>query len=96
MVYPYVVDDIHGFCVVPENLGRYAPGPAGVDGQPVEGIVARARALRVVKDGVAGFFFHPTFDPSILGQIVDGIRGEGYTFVSPEPLAEETCARASR
>lgn len=87
---PFAVRDVYGWRVLPENLGAYIPTP--YNQQPIEtphDLVARARALRVVRDGVAGFFFHPTFDPSILESIVDGIRAEGYSFVTAESLADE-------
>ena len=57
--------------------------------QTPEDIVERARALHVVRDGVAGFFFHPVYEPATLERIVDGVVAEGYTFVSAEELARE-------
>ena len=40
-----------------------------------------------VTQGVASFFIHPDYDPlSALEQIVQGIKAEGYTFVSPQTL----------
>jgi uncharacterized protein YdaL len=90
LLFPFVVSDVYGWRVVPENLGNYAPlaGPAQ-SGQSAAAIVERARALYVVRDGVAGFFFHPVFDPAILLGIVDDLEGAGYTFVSAESLATE-------
>ena len=41
---------------------------------------------RVVRDGVASFFFHPTYDIAVLRQIVEGIRGLGYEFVAASSL----------
>jgi hypothetical protein len=35
---------------------------------------------------VASFFFHPTYPLSDLQQIVAGIKGLGYAFVSPASL----------
>jgi hypothetical protein len=37
-----------------------------------------------VTQGVASFFFHPTYPLSDLQQIVAGIKGRGYTFVSQD------------
>ena len=36
--------------------------------------------------GVASFFFHPTYSLSYLQQIVTGIKSLGYTFVCPTSL----------
>lgn len=96
---PYVVDDLYGWSVVPENLGNYAPTSIlGRAPETPELIVERARSLLVVRDGVAGFFFHPIYDRSILERIVDDITALGYTFVSVESLSASsaTAARASR
>jgi len=90
LTFPFVVRDVYGWRVVPENIGNYVPVP--YNQQPVvtpEQLVARARALRVVRDGVAGFFFHPVFDAAILERIVDGIRREGYSFVAVDSLSRE-------
>ena len=38
-----------------------------------------------VTQGVASFF-HPTYPPADLRQIVAGIKNVGYTFVSPARL----------
>ena len=37
--------------------------------------------------GVASFFFHPTYSLTYLEQIVAGIKSLGYTFVAPTSLA---------
>jgi uncharacterized protein YdaL len=86
--FPYVVRDVYGWEVLPENLGNYQPVAynAGVPVVLVDDLVAYARANRVVRDGFASFFFHPFFDVAILEEIVRGIQGEGYTFVSPRSL----------
>ena len=52
----------------------------------MEDLVRFARENRVVRDGFASFFFHPFFDVSVLEEIVRGVQGEGYTFVSPRSL----------
>ena len=39
-----------------------------------------------VTQGVASFFFHPTYPLSYLQQIVAGIKALGYTFVGPTSL----------
>jgi hypothetical protein len=46
-------------------------------------IVEAAAAMTVVTDGVASTFFHPFLPTDQLVEVVDGIAGLGYTFVSP-------------
>ncbi len=63
--------------VVPENCGyveveKPDPGP----------VLAAARRTRVVRDAVASFFFHPFVPRKHLRAIVDGMRGQGWEFVS--------------
>jgi uncharacterized protein YdaL len=90
LLFPFAVRDVYGWRVVPENLDHYVPeGDAAQAPESAEDIVARARAMRVVRDGVAGFFFHPVYDPAILERIVEGIQAEGYTFVPAAELAGE-------
>lgn len=90
LLFPFVVRDVYGWRVVPENLDHYVPEGDGTQApETAEDIVARAHALHVVRDGVAGFFFHPVYDPTVLDRIVDGVAAEGYTFVSAEDLARE-------
>lgn len=91
---PYVVDDLYGWRVIPENLGNYVPESIlGRAPETPEVIVDRARALTVVRDGVAGFFFHPIYDCAVLERIVDGIAALGYSFVSVDTL--ESSARST-
>jgi uncharacterized protein YdaL len=77
---PFAVDDPCGFRVVPENLGYFRP-------ETPNEIVANAHAVRVVRDSVAGFFFHPTFEPAALERIMNALESDGWTFTSPEQAA---------
>lgn len=81
--FPYVVHDLYGSTVLPENLGDYEP--QAYNGHPARlaaDIVAAAKANLAVRDGFASFFIHP-YDPiSALKSIVTGIKGLGYVFVS--------------
>jgi uncharacterized protein YdaL len=86
--FPYtIVRDNHGVHVWPENLG-YVPLPsAGGSRVAVEDMIEAARLNRVVRDGWASFFWHPAHIRTELGiasleRLVDGIRAEGYEFVS--------------
>jgi uncharacterized protein YdaL len=83
--FPYVVRDVHGSVVIPENLGHHAASGAR-DGEDVARIVAAARRARIVRDGVGSFFFHPYIGPEPLGAIIDGMQAAGYAFVSPSEL----------
>jgi uncharacterized protein YdaL len=80
--FPYLVRDVYGAVVVPENLG-YLPAWSDDSGRDraVAAILAEARALRVVDDGVASFFYHPALGLEALGKVIDGIQAAGYRFV---------------
>jgi uncharacterized protein YdaL len=85
--FPYVVNDVYGWRVIPENIGNYEPVP--VNNNPPRlpaDLVANATANLVVRDGVASFFYHPYYGTQVLQQIVDGVKGAGYTFVAPSSL----------
>ncbi|MBP2323450.1 hypothetical protein JOF56_003835 [Kibdelosporangium banguiense] len=81
--FPYVVRDVYGAVVVPENLGYIPPWsePAELD-RHIEGVLSGARTLRVVDDGIASFFYHPYLGTEALDRIIDGITAAGYRFVS--------------
>lgn len=90
--FPYVVTDVYGTKVLPENMGDYSPQeynnhPARFPADLVE----NARANLVVRDGFASFFFHPflaTQEGNVesLRQIVEGVKSLGYTFVPATSL----------
>jgi uncharacterized protein YdaL len=86
--FPYVVRDVYGTKVVPENLGS-VEGDASA-----EEIVARARRNLVVRDGIASFFYHPHLGLAALPEILDAIEGEGYRFTSPAVLEDPPVAGA--
>jgi uncharacterized protein YdaL len=85
---PYVVRDAYGSVVLPENLGNYEPEafhqfPVHVTAD----ILAAAKAESVVRDGVAGVYFHPFLGVAPLQEIVTGLRAQGWTFASPTQVA---------
>ncbi|MFE0509159.1 DUF2334 domain-containing protein [Streptomyces sp. NPDC058964] len=85
--FPYVVKDVYGTKVLPENIGNYEPEaynnhPAR---QPAD-LIASAKANLAVRDGVASFFYHPYYPVQPLKDTIDGIKALGYTFVSPAAL----------
>ncbi len=75
--FPYPVTDHWGRRVVPEDLG-YLPE----EKPDPKVVIERARNLRVVRDGVASFYFHPFLNVDLLEETVRGIQGLGYHFVS--------------
>lgn len=75
--FPYQVVDRFGRSVAPENLG-YIP----LDDQNPRILIDRARNLRVVRDAVASFYFHPFLNPALLTEAVQGVSDLGYRFVS--------------
>ncbi len=74
---PYPVVDQYGRHIVPETLG-YLPED---DPDPLK-IVEYARTMRVVRDGIASFYFHPFLNQKLLEQVVQGITALGYHFIS--------------
>jgi uncharacterized protein YdaL len=86
--FPYpIVRDHYGFHIWPENLG-YVPLPEqGGTAQHVDGMLEAARLHKVVRDAWASFFWHPPLIRTEIGlqsleKLVDGIRAQGYEFVS--------------
>jgi hypothetical protein len=58
--FPYVVHDVYGSKVLPENLGDIAPVTWHTYKQHLPADVLRAaRANLVVRDGFAAFYYHP-------------------------------------
>jgi uncharacterized protein YdaL len=85
--FPYVVRDVYGSKVLPENLGSIAPRTWHTykSRQPKD-LVRAARANLVVRDGFAAFYFHPFLDLDYLKRTVEGIQAAGYRFVDPASL----------
>jgi uncharacterized protein YdaL len=85
--FPYVVHDVYGSKVLPENLGSITPSPwHSYKARGAADVVRAARANLVVRDGFASFYFHPFLDLDLLKQAVEGIEAAGYTFVDPATL----------
>ncbi|HEX7996143.1 MAG TPA: DUF2334 domain-containing protein [Streptosporangiaceae bacterium] len=81
---PYLVRDVYGGPVLPENLG-YVVGPhvpATGPGSISSILAAGATQMAAVRDNVASVYYHPFLGPGPLRRLVRGIRHEGYTFVS--------------
>jgi uncharacterized protein YdaL len=85
--FPYVVHDVYGEKIIPENLGNYEPTEANNNPPRLPAdIIHNAQVNLAVTQGVASFFFHPTYPLSALQQTVTGIKNLGYTFVSGASL----------
>lgn len=85
--FPYPVKDIYGSVVIPENIGNIEPEP--FNNHPArlpEDLLAAGQANLVVRDGFASFFYHPYLGQSMLLQVVDGLKQQGYTFVTVDSL----------
>ncbi len=60
--FPYVVTDLYGAKVLPEDLGNYEPTPFNTNpARTPSDIIAAAQRNLVVRDGVAASFFHPSY-----------------------------------
>jgi uncharacterized protein YdaL len=85
--FPYVVRDVYGSKVLPENLGSIAPSTWHTyKARRPQDLVRAARANLVVRDGFAAFYFHPFLELEHLKRTVEGIEAAGYTFVDPASL----------
>jgi uncharacterized protein YdaL len=82
--FPYVVQDVYGQKVLPENLGNYEPEAMNHNPPRLPAdLIHEAQLNLVVRDGYASFFYHPSYGVGPLQQTVPGIKKLGYTFVSP-------------
>jgi uncharacterized protein YdaL len=85
--FPYVVTDVYGTKVIPENLGDYQPLAVGTHPARVAAdLIAAAQDNLAVRDGFASFFYNAADGLGPLQTIVTGIQGLGYTFVDPGSL----------
>lgn len=85
--FPYVVRDVYGTKVLPENLANYEP--EAYNNNPPRfpaDILATAKRNLAVRDGFASFFYHPYLGLGPLKEIVSGIKKLGYTFVDAGTL----------
>ena len=88
--YPYIIQkDLYGYTIIPENIHNIedVPNPGYRALLPAD-TIRFAKKLKVVRDGVASFYYHPYLRNGYLQQIVEGLETEGYTFVSAPTLVE--------
>jgi uncharacterized protein YdaL len=86
---PYLIPrDIYGQKRLPDTLGYidlYGTGsPTGALSLPAD-VIARARAMQVVRDGWANFYFHWDLDLNYLKQTVTGLKQLGVKFSPLDP-----------
>lgn len=88
--YPYLIQkDLYGYTIIPENIHNIAnePNPQYRPLFPVD-TIRFAKKLKVVRDGIASFYYHPYLKSGYLQEIVEGLESEGYTFVSAPSLLQ--------
>lgn len=86
--FPYLVRDVYGSVVVPENLLNVSSAYNNNPPRTVQNVLDTAAAMSVIRDGVVSTFYHPFLGVDRLAQLVEGIKNLGYTFVSPYDLLE--------
>ena len=85
--FPYPVIDEFGRYVIPENLG-YLP----LENPDPKVLIENARYMRIVRDGLPSFYFHPFLDAKLLEQVLNGVSALGYHFVSLREFGGEVAA----
>jgi hypothetical protein len=79
---PLTFTDEHDTPRVPETIGYVDPnGNANTGGALPVNLIARAQANLAVRDGWAGMYFHWMLDPSLLNQLITGVKALGYQYV---------------
>ena len=79
---PFIYRDTYGLKRMPETIGYIDPW-GWYEIQPPSlpnDLLQRAKALKVVRDGWAGFYFHWYLDPEYLRETVKGLQALGYEF----------------
>ncbi len=88
--YPYVIKrDIYGYYIIPENIHNIEDQPNyGYRVLTVSDLLNFATKMRVVRDGIASFYYHPYLGTKDLSKLVPGIKNLGFTFVKASSLIE--------
>jgi uncharacterized protein YdaL len=89
--FPWPVRDLYGSLVLPENLGNIEP--EAFNNHPARfpaDLLATAQKNLVIRDGFASFFYHPYLGTQMLAEVVDGLKAQGWTFVSPQSIRRVT------
>jgi uncharacterized protein YdaL len=72
--FPFIVRDIYGQTIVPENLG-YINFETG---ETIERKLEIAEIHQIVRDSVVGVFYHPYFDAKYLKPLIKGLKKMGF------------------
>ncbi len=80
---PWVITDGFGIKRIPETIGYIEFPTPGVVTRTAQDVINDAAANYVVRDGIAGMFFHWFLDPAELRKAVQGIKALGYRYVMP-------------
>ena len=88
--FPYIIrKDTYGYYIIPENIHNIEDNPnPGYRVVTAEDIIHFADVLKVVRDGVASFYYHPYLRTDDLSKIIPGLQSKGYTFVRATSLVE--------
>jgi uncharacterized protein YdaL len=92
-LFPYVIKkDAYGYHQIPENIGNIQTTPRpGFRVSLPEDLIRAAEKMKVVRDGVASFYYHPYLPTEDLGKTIAGIKALGYTFKAPCSLSPAGC-----
>ncbi len=88
--FPYVIQkDLYGQTIIPEDIHNVVDVPnEGYRALMPSDTIHFAEKLKVVRDGVASFYYHPYLRDTHLSEIVDGLQSAGYTFVAAPTLVQ--------
>ncbi len=88
--YPYIIrKDTYGYYVIPENIHNIEDAPnEGYRTITSKDIIRFSQKLKVIRDGVASFYYHPYLGTDELSKIIPGLQSAGYTFVRATSLVE--------
>ena len=91
--FPYVINSDHyGYRQIPENIGNIEPTPfLGYRPLLPADLLRHAEKMKVVRDGIASFFYHPYLGTTYLNEVVQGLKKLGYQFIAPCSLAANSC-----
>ncbi len=89
--FPYIIKhDMYGSTIIPENIHNIEDAPnAGYRKLTPADTIRFAKKLKVVRDGIASFYYHPYLGTDDLEMIIDGLRNAGYDFVSAPSLLKK-------
>ncbi len=81
---PYVLKrDVTGSARLPENIDYVDPTPGAYQQMPADLIARAPYYYTAVRDGWVRMYFHWFLDPSLLRELLQGIKALGFTYVSP-------------